>query len=323
MIDSAVVLAIGKPTHHTELAQQRPRAMLPAIGKPLVVRVMDRLYQAGIRHYIVILGLDEGPVAAYLNRQWLPDAKLTFQISTAGNTLSGLLAEVARELGHPFMVAAYDSFMYDRFVQSLVSLHDEQPDDFIITGTHLTLSPDAHNYYAMVRDDKITAITLDAPTEQHYVLTDHAIMGQHIVDHLAQLPDREARAYGTSLGQIAATYHRHYPERLQVGETSWILRIESDADLLTLNKRLLEDSYDAHILSEVPYTVKIIPPVRIDPQVSIGQGAVLGPYVYIERKASIGYGARVENTIVLGLSNIPADTHVENSIVAASKTIQL
>lgn len=323
MIDSAVILAIGQSEHETRLATQRPRAMLPALGKPMVVRVMDRLYKAGIRRYTVLLGMDEGPVAAYLNRQWLPDAKITFQLNTEGDSLGLLLAQLARQMDHPFIVASYNSFMYERFVQSLVSLHDDHPDELIITGAHLSLSPDAQNHYAQADNLVVQSISQQRPADKHFVLADHAIIGDHLINHLADLPDSEARAYGNSLGQIAQTYLATPEAQVRVGETSWILRIESDAHLLTLNKRLLEDSNDAHILSELPYTVKLIPPVRIDPQVSVGQGAVIGPHVYVERNASIGYGATVSNSIVLEGSSIRSDTEVTNSIVSGSRVISI
>lgn len=323
MIDSAVILAIGQPTHQTTLTQQRPRAMLPALGKPMVVRVMDRLYQAGIRDYIVLLGMDEGPVAAYLNRQWMPDANVTFEINTEGASLASLLAKVARQLDNPFMIAAYNSFMYERFVQSLVLMHDDHPEDLIVTGAHLSLSPDAKNYYAVADDLLIQSVTTEKPGEKHFVLGNHVIVGKHMVAQLAQASDAALRDYGSNLGQLVTHYLTQPDAKARIGETSWLLRIESDAHLLTLNKRLLEDSNDAHILSELPYTVKLIPPVRIDPQVSVGQGVILGPHVYVERNASIGYGAKLSNTIVLEGSSIRSDSEVSDSIVAGSRTIKI
>ncbi len=49
MINHAVVVAIGNAVHQSKLIYNRPRAMLPALGKPLVVRVMDRLLRGGVR----------------------------------------------------------------------------------------------------------------------------------------------------------------------------------------------------------------------------------------------------------------------------------
>jgi NDP-sugar pyrophosphorylase family protein len=99
-------------------------------------------------------------------------------------------------------------------------------------------------------------------------------------------------------------------------DTAWLLQIQTDYDLLTLNKYLLDEGQDAHILSELPGTVRIIPPVRIDPQVSIGPGAKIGPYVYLESGCSIGRGATVNNAMILrGVTVVSGET-VTNTIVA-------
>jgi NDP-sugar pyrophosphorylase family protein len=67
LVSCAVVIAVGNIAHQSQLIYNRPRAMLPALGKPLVVRIMDRLYRAGIQKFMVVVGEDEGAVAAYLN----------------------------------------------------------------------------------------------------------------------------------------------------------------------------------------------------------------------------------------------------------------
>jgi NDP-sugar pyrophosphorylase family protein len=94
------------------------------------------------------------------------------------------------------------------------------------------------------------------------------------------------------------------------------LQIESDYDLLTLNRLLLDDGPDTHILSELPASVQIIPPVRIDPNVSVGQGAQLGPRVYLEAGCSIGHHAIVSNAIVLQNAVIASDSQIDDSIIS-------
>ena len=76
----------------------------------------------------------------------------------------------------------------------------------------------------------------------------------------------------------------------KVGHVSadWHLHLNSEIDLLTINKRLLREDRGTHILSEIPSTVHITPPVRIDPKVSIGKGAKIGPNVYLESGAQVG-----------------------------------
>ena len=298
MIDSAVILAISSSGYDSKLKEQRPRAMLPALGKPMVVRVMDRLYRAGIRHYVVIVGINEGPIASYINKQWMPDASVEFVLQSK-ETLSLLIARIAKKIDKPFVLAGYNSFTIERYINTLLRHHSEAEDHLILAGASMSLSPDApSNTFALMDDETITEITSTRPHARHFFLTEHAVCGRQFIEHLKTLDDRTASSYGKTWFEIAKSYHQSANAQIKVSETSWILRVEGDKDLLTLNKRMLDDSHDGHVLSELPYTAKIIPPVRIDPQVSVGQSVVIGPHVYIERGGSIGYGAKIKNVVV-------------------------
>jgi len=325
LIDSAVILAISPPTQESKLSQQRPRAMLPALGKPMVVRVMEQLYRSGIRHYILVLGMHEGAVASYLNKQWMPDATIEFLLRGDNETLGMVFARVAKQLAVPYMVASYDTFTYERFVQTLLKNHDEHPEHTIITGARQTLSPHAHHYYAIMDGQRIQTMVHELPADDtaYYVLTDHIVFGTHLLDHLMSATHKEGVTAGRRLTDVITRYADMDASQLRVVETSWILRVEQDKDLLTLNKRLLEDSTDAHVLSELPYTVRVIPPVRIDPQVSVGQGVVIGPHVYVERGSSIGYGATVRNALILAGSSVAANSIIDGCIITSKGAINL
>lgn len=323
MIDSAVILAISSPAHASRLHEQRPRAMLPALGKPMVVRVMDRLYRAGIRRYQVIVGIDEGPIASYINKRWMPDANVEFVLKS-NETLSLLIARIARKLDNPFIVVSYNSFTFERFVLTLFKQHNEYNEHVILTGASMTLSPDApSNQYAIMDGGQLEEIVNQKPDDEHFILAEHTVCGQHFIDHMKNLSEKTASSYGKSWFEIIKTYSKVEDAKLTVAETSWILRVETDKDLLTLNKRLLDDSHDGHVLSELPYTAKVIPPVRIDPQVSVGQSVVIGPHVYIERGSSVGYGAKIKNTVVLERGNVPADSDIDGAIVTSRGVIDV
>ncbi len=324
MIDSAVILAISSPANSSQLREQRPRAMLPALGKPMVVRVMDRLYRAGIRRYQVVVGIDEGPIASYINKQWMPDANVEFVLKS-NESLSTLIAGLSHKLDRPFILVGYNSFTFERFINTLFKQHEEHNENLILTGASMTLSPDApSNRYALMENGQIIDIVSQKPESEHFVLTEHTVCGYHFVEHMKSLDEKTAANYGNTWFDIVKRYGSNADDApLTVAETSWILRVENDKDLLTLNKRMLDDSHDGHVLSELPYTAKIIPPVRIDPQVSVGQSVVIGPHVYIERGSSVGYGAKLKNTVVLERGNVPADSHIDGAIVTSRGIIDV
>jgi NDP-sugar pyrophosphorylase family protein len=146
------------------------------------------------------------------------------------------------------------------------------------------------------------------------LLTDLAVCGDGFVQYLAALLTNTG-IFTTQFLEIARLY-------LQTGkpaflaESAWTLPVETDHDLLTLNRYFLNDLQDCHILSEVPNNVQIIPPIRIDPQVSIGQGAQIGPRVYLESGCSIGQYASVSDAVVLQNAIVPARQRVHDAIIS-------
>lgn len=97
-----------------------------------------------------------------------------------------------------------------------------------------------------------------------------------------------------------------------------MLKIEQDEDLLTLNRLLLDEGSDAHILSEIPDDVRIVPPVRIDPQVVVGSTTVIGPHVYLERGSRIGTGVTISDAIVLGNGFVESGSELNHAVVSSS-----
>lgn len=323
MIDSAVILATSTPNHESQLPQTRPRAMLPALGKPMVVRVMEQLYRDNVRRYEAIVGMNEGKVASYLKRQWMPDANVSFTLQGNHESLALLLSRLSRQLDTPYIVASYNSFTYERFIASMLRHADEYPQHLILAGAQFALSPSAQPYYAQMSGQVVERVTVEKPSGDHYLLTDHAIIGTHFLSYLQNLDEKAASRSKQNFFEIVAEYVQTPDAKVTLAETSWLLRVESDKDLLTLNKRLLDDSNDSHILSELPYTVRVKPPVRIDPQVSVGQGAEIGPHVYVERGASIGYGATVRNAVILENCSVPANADIDGSIVGSRGIIDV
>lgn len=323
MINHAVVVAIGNAAHQSKLTYNRPRAMLPALGKPLVVRVMDRLLRGGVRKYTVIVGEQEGAVAAFLNAHWVANASVDFVLQSSNQTLTQTLGEIARQHTEPFVLTSYNSFAHLNFADRLCRRFMSMPDvPLMLSGAGASLTEALFTRYAMLADS--TTVSRIAPHQegQAYILTDMSICGLPFIDYLAALPAADG---GLLCADLASIYERYVNQggSASIVPTSWSLQIDQDADLLTLQRHLLDEEQDGHLLSEIPPTVQVVPPVRIDPQVSIGQSARIGPYVYLESGCSIGEGAVVENALILNKVTVPAGTHVHDALVATRATIHV
>jgi NDP-sugar pyrophosphorylase family protein len=321
LIERAVILAIGNPVHRSQIAINRPRSMLPALGKPLVVRAMNRLLPLGIRHFVVIVGENEGAVAAYLNKNWVPNVKVEFILKSSNDSLIQVLARIARKDNQPFLIASYHAFTHPRFPDTLLKNFNDSPDALILSGAQTTLSKAQQGYFAALEGQKVTGIVTQKPEgKSHSLLAHLAICGNAFVNYLT-IPQGTG-SFHKQLMDIFQMYIETDGAALAV-ESAWILQIEADYDLLTLSKHLLEEGQDAHILSELPYTVQIVPPVRIDPQVSVGQGARIGPFAYLERGCSVGREAVVQNALILQQANVPAKASISDAIWTAQGPIPL
>jgi NDP-sugar pyrophosphorylase family protein len=322
VIDFAVILATGSTLHQSQLTYSRPRVMLPVLGRPMVVRIMERLYRAGIHNFVVVIGENEGAVASYLNSQWLPNVHIEFIIQTLNSSLARTLTNIAKQYQKPFLITAYNTFTHANFPERLLNHYKEFGDSLLLAAAPITLSKSIPYAYAQVENQRVLAIHHEKPekNEEVFVLGSLAICGDTFVDYLTTL--------GTNTGGLSKhlldIFHHYVTTGATtlVAETSWILQIEADYDLLTLNRYLLDDGPDTHILSELPASVQIIPPVRIDPHVSVGQGARLGPRVYLEAGCTIGHHATLTNTIVLQNTVIPAGSNLSDTIVATRAKVE-
>lgn len=334
MIDHAVILAVGNVVHRSQLIHLNPRPMLPAVGKPLVIRVMDRLFRstrdnreggseyAKIKHFTVIVGMNEGEVTSYLNTTWVPDVKIEFLIKSGNDSLLTMLQRAAKQIDRPFLIANYNCFTHHQFITSLQNQHKDSQRELILVGAKSSLSASRKPYYAAMEGDLVKNIVTIRPQQPHFLAADMAMAGEDFVHYLANVTHKTPQTFTHQLMDIFHDYAAQTEARMTLCKTSWILQVESDMDLLLLNKQLLNEGNDAHILSELPYTVRVIPPVRIDPQVSVGQGAVIGPHVYLEKGSHVGREAVVSNAIVLHKASIPAGHKLTNAIVTPGGVIR-
>lgn len=318
----AVVLARGSPTHRSQLIYNRPRAMLPALGKPLIARSMNRLVQAGIHNFTVIVGNDEGGAAAFLDSRWLPNVEINFIVQAERETLAHTLVGATDAITAPFLLTTYNSFAHLHFAARLLKQGESSDADLVLSGGKTPLSSANSHIIAHVDGTAVTRIDRETAGQgDSLYLMDMALCGEGFMHFLRGWLDDGSSALREPLHLYGAYLAAENPTAIV--DSAWTLHIETDADLLTLHTHLLDEEQDAHILSELPGTVQIIPPVRIDPQVSVGQHARIGPYVYLESGCSIGQGAVVSHALILQKAVVAPGAEITHSIVSSRSTIQV
>jgi NDP-sugar pyrophosphorylase family protein len=319
MIEQAVIIASGGGVRLGPLTKDRPRAMLPVLGKPIVVRIMDRMREAGIYKFVVVVGEHEGAVAAYLNTSWVPDAKVQIVLQPTPRGAANALKCAAGYITGPFLLATADNLVPSDHVPNLIKRFNEQNADMVLSIVSALVGDVADLPSVTTEGAKVTSISSTAPKTRRGLaaFTLHAC-GKRLLNHLqegAQNPQNNFELCAAIQGLIASGGKVGYLN------ADWHMHLAKELDLLTINKRLLREGRDTHILSELPSSVQITPPVRIDPRVSVSPGAKLGPNVYLESGASVGQDAVIWDSMVLSSAAVAANEILHGQLVSRRERI--
>lgn len=314
MIQQAVILAAGRGTRLGHLTKDRPKSMLPVLGRPIVARVMDRMREAGIRRFIVVIGEHEGAVASYLSGFWHPDVEVKFALQPVATGTVDALTLAAPHIDGPFLLSAVDNLTSLEHVKALIERFSSPPEQ-IATLSLLPATPEQirKSSDVVLEGDQVVAIE-EKPAEPRGSLASIMLyaFSKKILEYLPGVPV-SSRGEREIVSAIQASISdAHYVGYVT---THWRLHLTREPDLLTINKYYLDEGRDAHILSEIPTSVRITPPVRIDPRVSVGQDVQLGPHVYLESGTTVGRGAALENVVVLNGAVVPANERCYNQII--------
>ncbi len=315
MIDQAIVMAESRGGHLGALTRDRPLPMLPVLGKPMAVRVMERLRDAGVRRFVIILGEDCGQVAAYLSSSWYPDLELSFipQVMSSGG-LSAAIKAAAQQLDGPFFLIGSDVLTPQGYLNQLTQRFELAEKDLIVSLGQVRFSRGGSYFPAAIDGDALASVAV-SPTmpagAEYGVFLAYACAP----DMLPYLTGERKPLYREQDLAVVLQHMIDADRPVGYALADWYHRLMTADDLLAVNRHLLGEGRDAHILSELPGTVQVAPPVRIDPGVSVGQGARLGPHVYLEAGSMVGPGAALKNAVVLAGAAVHAGEQVSGRLV--------
>ncbi len=289
--------------------------MLPILGKPIMARVMDHLRDAGIRRFVVVVGDPDGAMASYLNMSWYPDASVQYAIQSVPTGTVDALQQAVPFLDGPFLLTAVDNLTSPAHVSNLIESFNRYPDQLAVLSL-LPASPDQirRSSGVVIDGDRITAVE-EKPADPRGAYAGIMLYAFSLA-FLDYLPHVRVSSRGER--ELVSGIQAGIADGLRVGYaiTDWRLHLTHEIDLLSINRYFLETGTDAHILSEIPSSAQIIPPVRIDPNVSVGRGARVGPDVYLKSGSTVGEDALLENTIVLQGGFVPSADRCVNEIIA-------
>ncbi|MCZ7544916.1 MAG: NDP-sugar synthase [Anaerolineae bacterium] len=219
-------------------------------------------------------------------------------------------------LDGPFLFTACDNIVPPNHVPALIKRFDAFKGDIVLSLIEATPEEISRSANVEVEGDRVVRHVEKPPVE---AVTSNLLSimiyacSPAVLEGLDRVP---VSARGEKEFAHVIARFINGGGRVSFVRTAWRLHLTQDQDLLWINRCLLDEGRDAHILSELPGSVTIRPPVRVDPRVSVGQEAHIGPNTYLEAGCTVGQGAHVSNSVVLAGGVVPAGAVVNGQIVA-------
>jgi NDP-sugar pyrophosphorylase family protein len=315
----AVVLAAGRGKRLRPLTDGRSKPMLPVAGKPMVVRVMERLAAEEAAKFIVVTHPDDEPLLNLLRRSpWQKRVRLAFQ-----ETRRGMADAVARagplveeEGVSEFLLSSCDNLFPEGYISELMAHRRARGLDAALTLLRVPREQVATLAVVQTEGERVTSIVEKPPPEEApsdlgsvalYALTPRVLnyvrrvpvshRGERELQDALQLLIDEGGAVGGLVAKGRMT-------------------LTSPADLLALNQHFLRtEPACAVVEAELPESATLVPPVRIEEGAQLGAECSVGPLVYLEAGCRVGAGARLLEAVVLRGASVPSGDHIQGSVV--------
>ncbi len=303
-IEQAVVLAAGQGTRLGSLTADRPKPLLPVVGRPILTRVMERLWEGGVRRFVIVVGRYEAAVRAAIGASSLQTAAIELVVQNEPTGTVDALGLAQPLLDGPFLLTAVDNITSAGHIRGLIARYEADPRQ-LATLSLIPALPDEIRQSAgvVIAGERIAQVIEkpDDPPGQHAAIMVYAF-SLRVFDWLplTEVSSRGERELVNAL-QAALRAGEHVGYVFADGR----LHLTRPGDLLAINRAYLQEGRLVHCGSPVPASARLVSPAWIDPGVSIGEGAVVGPNVYAESGASLGRGARVRDAVVLNGGAVP------------------
>ncbi|MBT8507881.1 hypothetical protein AZH53_05570 [Methanomicrobiaceae archaeon CYW5] len=296
----AVILAGGEGSRMRPLTKNRPKAMIPVGGKPILGHVIDSVVAAGIRDIVVVVGYKKEQVIRYLDTF---DLDITVVIQKRQLGVMDALSCALDVIRDDFVVLPGDNYIDAASIRKVAG----EPRSLLVTH-----HPEPSNFGVVTVADEMVRKIEEKPghPESSLVSTGVFHLDPAVYPYLGggELPDavNAAIADGFSFRSVWA-------DAWDDAVFPW--------HLLRLNEKILsslEGSTGGTVARDVVIAgsvrigknSRIHPGVVITGPVVIGDNCDIGPHVVIDGGTSIGSGVRIAPYSHLGTSLVMDDVHV-------------
>jgi choline kinase len=108
-VKQCLILAAGNGTRIRRVSGGLPKPLVHFRGKPILEHVIRGAHQAGIEHFVIVVGYRSDMIRRWFGRRWFPDFSVTWVENPDYHKSNGISALKARfELHEPFLMLMAD-----------------------------------------------------------------------------------------------------------------------------------------------------------------------------------------------------------------------
>lgn len=312
-ISQAVILAAGAGKRLRPLTDSRSKAMLPVVGKPLVARVMEGIYQAGVPSFVLVAGRGDTELLQYFHHNHA--VQIVIQEQPLG--MAHALSCAAPLIQGDFLLTACDNLVETSDVRRILARWSAEPHPQALLSL-LRLPPEQiqRSSAVILEGEQVTRIIekpLPGEAPSNLASLPLYLFSTAI---LPLLPDVQPSARGEYELQdaIQALIGRGAVFGMQV---SGRVTMTYPQDLLALNLQILSTLQPALQVAtrQLGAGTHFLPPVYIEEDVRIGRDCAIGPGVYIETGCVIEDGVEIAQAMLLRGAHLAQNTRVRNQVI--------
>ncbi|HYA32512.1 MAG TPA: bifunctional sugar-1-phosphate nucleotidylyltransferase/acetyltransferase [Candidatus Bathyarchaeia archaeon] len=322
----AVILGAGEGTRMRPLTFNRPKVMLPVLGRPMIERIVSACVEAGILRVIIVTGYKGEAIRSHFDKVEL-GARIEYATQRQQRGTADALNQVRDLVDERFLALNGDSVVSP---STLKLLANAACDHTVLIAAKRVKEPSNYGVLEVI-DNAVVRIT----EKPDHAVSDLANLGIYTFEPTIFEWISKTQKSARGEYEITDTIQLLIDDGRQVGftkvEAQWI-DVGRPWDLLSANELLLQTVQSANEgtiepLATITGPVRIgrgsvikngayiTGPVIIGEECEIGPNCLLRPGVCIGDGVKIGNAVEVKNSIIMDGSKIGHLSYVGDSVI--------
>ncbi len=317
-----IIPAAGKGTRLQPHTQNKPKALLKIGNKPIITHILDKILEANITDFIIVVGYEKEKLIDYLLGYYSDRCNFTFVEQEERRGLGHAIYMAGKHLeGESTLITLGDALYENSYLSMITEFRKHENWDGVITVREVS-NPQSYGVVVTEANSQIITQLVEKPKTP---VSNKAITGVYLIrntkilqKYLSDIVDTNATGAG---GEIQLT------DALQMMvEGNYTLGIiESGAWYDCGNKEaLLEGNHYVLSLlqeSEIKCEIKdsiIVHPVAVETGCVISK-SIIGPNVSIAQDTTVTKG--IISSSVIGSNSSIVNVNIENSLIGDEVSI--